>query len=58
VVGANQLPPEDWPRLGVQSVHALADHTDRDSSRDPELSRELLTEVGGDIARAYLAGRR
>lgn len=55
VVGANRLPAGDWPRLGVQAVHALADRTDRDSSRDPELSRKLLTEVGGEVARRYLA---
>jgi glycerate 2-kinase len=54
VVGANQLPPEDWPRLGVASVHALADRTDGDSARDPELSRRLLTEIGGEVARRHL----
>jgi glycerate kinase len=57
VVGANQLPPEDWPRLGVHEVFALTELTDRDCAHDPQLSRELLTAVGADIARRHLARR-
>jgi glycerate kinase len=54
VVGVNQLPSDAWPQLGLDEVHAISDRTDRDCSRDPELSRRLLTAVGRDIANLHL----
>lgn len=50
VVGRTSLPPGEARRLGLHSVHALADATTADSSADPALSRDLLHQIGIRLA--------
>jgi glycerate kinase len=51
VVGQALLTPDERRRLGIEQVVALAELTDMDSSRDPDLSRRLATVAGGLIGR-------
>ncbi len=55
VVGRDALSAEGVRELGLHAVHALADRTDEDSSRDPALSARLLQRIGRDIAATLLA---
>ncbi|MFE4544014.1 glycerate kinase [Arthrobacter sp. NPDC056727] len=50
VAGRSLLPRERWSEMALTGVYALADYTDRDSSRDPVLSAALLRKIGRDIA--------
>jgi glycerate kinase len=54
VAGRSLLPPERWPEMALARVYALADYTDQDSSRDPELSAALLRRIGKDIGTTLL----
>ncbi|WP_395403861.1 glycerate kinase [Arthrobacter sp. UC242_113] len=50
VAGRSLLPQERWSEMSLNRVYTLADYTDQDSSRDPELSAALLHRIGQDIA--------
>ncbi|SDS72339.1 glycerate kinase [Pseudarthrobacter equi] len=49
VTGRSLLPRERWADLPLDRVYALADYTELDSSRDPELSAALLRRIGREI---------
>ncbi|WP_423182442.1 glycerate kinase [Arthrobacter sp. NyZ413] len=52
VAGRSLLPRERWSEMPLAQVYALADYTDRDSSKDPALSAELLRWIGREIGEA------
>ena len=54
VAGRSLLPKERWPEMHLSSVITLADYTDRDSSKDPDLSASLLRQIGSDIGSRLL----
>ncbi|WP_426979885.1 glycerate kinase [Pseudarthrobacter sp. O4] len=54
VAGRSLLPKERWSEMALTRVYTLADYTDRDSSKDPELSTSLLREIGKDIGTSLL----
>jgi glycerate kinase len=54
VAGRSLLPRERWSELSLSRVYALADYTDQDSSKDPELSVALLRRIGKDIGTSLL----
>jgi glycerate kinase len=58
VVGDNALPNEVSREVGISRVYALSSMTARDSSTDPELSAQLLVEIGRNIAQASVLGPR
>ena len=49
VAGRSLLPERRWAEMPLERVYALADYTSADSSRDPELSAELLRQIGRQI---------
>jgi glycerate kinase len=54
VAGRSLLPRERWSDLALTSVYTLAEYTDLDSSKDPELSAALLRRIGRDIGAGLL----
>jgi glycerate kinase len=50
VAGRSLLPKNRWSEMPLNRVYTLAEYTDRDSARDPELSAALLHRIGQDIA--------
>ncbi|MDQ0849996.1 glycerate kinase [Arthrobacter sp. B3I9] len=54
VAGRSLLPKERWADMDLTRVYTLAEYTDRDSSRDPELSARLLRQIGRDIGTSLL----
>jgi glycerate kinase len=54
VAGRSLLPRERWPEMSLSRVYALAEYTDRDSSKDTELSAALLHRIGQDIGESLL----
>lgn len=52
VVGHNALGVDRLPEHNIGNILALSAMTDRDSSRDPELSAALLRQAGRRIARS------
>ena len=50
VAGRSLLPQERWSEMSLDRVYTLAEYTDQDSSKDPELSAALLRRIGQDIA--------
>jgi glycerate kinase len=54
VAGRSLLPPERWAEMDLTRVYTLAEYTDQDSSRDPELSAALLRRIGKDIGTSLL----
>lgn len=40
--------------MALSNVYALAEYTDRDSSKDPDLSACLLQKIGRDIGTSLL----
>lgn len=54
VAGRSLLPEERWSEMALTRVYALADYTERDSSKDPGLSASLLRQIGQDIATSLL----
>jgi glycerate 2-kinase len=40
--------------MALTQVYTLADYTDHDSAKDPELSATLLPQIGKDIATSLL----
>lgn len=54
VAGRSLLPQERWSEMALTRVYALADYTDQDSSKDPELSAALLRRIGKDIGTSLL----
>jgi glycerate kinase len=51
VAGRSLLPRERWADMPLADIYTLADYTDQDSSKDPELSAALLQQIGRDIGR-------
>ena len=49
VAGRSLLPRERWQEMALARVYTLAEYTDQDSSKDPELSAALLRRNGQDI---------
>jgi glycerate 2-kinase len=54
VAGRSLLPQERWSDMNLTRVVTLAEYTDRDSSKDPELSASLLRKIGHDIGLSLL----
>jgi len=54
VAGRSLLPRDRWPDLDLTRVYTLADYTDLDSAKDPELSAALLRRIGRDIGNSLL----
>ncbi|MDQ0693268.1 glycerate kinase [Arthrobacter sp. W4I7] len=54
VAGRSLLPRERWSEIALARVYTLAEYTDQDSSKDPELSAELLHRIGRDIGESLL----
>ncbi|MGP4033369.1 glycerate kinase [Pseudarthrobacter sp. 1C304] len=54
VAGRSLLPKERWTEMALTRVYALADYTEQDSSKDPDLSASLLRQIGQDIATSLL----
>jgi glycerate kinase len=54
VAGRSLLPKARWPEMPLTRVYALADYTDQDSAKDPELSAALLRRIGRDIGASLL----
>lgn len=50
VVGHNALGVEALPDYRIEAIHSLESMTQRDSSRDPELSADLLRQIGARIS--------
>jgi glycerate kinase len=50
VAGRSLLPRGRWSDLALTRVYTLAEYTELDSSKDPELSAALLRRIGRDIA--------
>lgn len=48
--GRNTLPRSRWHTAGFSDIRSLTDYTGRDTSRDPELTAQLLVRIGRDIA--------
>ncbi len=49
VVGRSDITPEVLRRMGIEAVHAIVDHTDRNPAGDPALTRDLLEQLGRTI---------
>ncbi|KUM35238.1 glycerate kinase [Arthrobacter sp. EpRS71] len=54
VAGRSLLAREQWAEMSLASVYALTDYTDLDSSKDAELSADLLRVIGREIGDAVL----
>lgn len=54
VAGRSLLPRERWSDMALTRVYTLADYTDQDTSKDPELSATLLRQIGKDIGTSLL----
>lgn len=54
VAGRSLLPKERWSDMNLTNVYTLAEYTDRDSSKDPQLSAALLQKIGKDIGASLL----
>ncbi|MFL4472970.1 glycerate kinase [Paeniglutamicibacter sp. MACA_103] len=50
VVGHNALDVKSLPDYHIEAIHSLESMTRRDSSRDPELSADLLRQIGARIS--------
>ncbi|MCH6468404.1 glycerate kinase [Sinomonas terrae] len=55
VVGHNALGRDALPEHGIERIWALSDLSERDTSRDSELSAALLEQLGQEIGLAGLA---
>jgi glycerate kinase len=54
VAGRSLLPRERWSEMALAQVYTLAEYTDQDSAKDPELSAALLQRIGRDIGESLL----
>lgn len=54
VAGRSLLPRERWSEMALTRVYTLAEYTDQDSSKDPDLSAALLERIGKDIGTSLL----
>jgi glycerate kinase len=54
VAGRSLLPRGRWSEMPLNRVYTLAEYTDQDSSKDPELSAALLRRIGKDIGTSLL----
>ncbi|MFF2242798.1 glycerate kinase [Arthrobacter sp. NPDC058130] len=54
VAGRSLLAQERWAEMDLTRVYTLAEYTDQDSSKDPELSAALLRRIGKDIGTSLL----
>lgn len=54
VAGRSLLPRERWSEMALTRVYTLAEYTDQDSAKDPELSAALLQRIGKDIGTSLL----
>lgn len=50
VVGRSDITPSARQRMGLDAVYAIVDHTDRNPAGNPDLTRELLRQLGRTIA--------
>lgn len=57
VVGRSLLPKEMWADLPVRMVYALTEYADQDSSRNPQLSAEILHTIGNEVRVALFMAR-
>ena len=49
VVGRSDISAAGLAEMGIEAVHAIADHTERSPADDPDLSRRLLRLLGRTI---------
>lgn len=49
VVGRSDISPAVLQQMGIEAVHAIVDHTDRDPAGDPTLTKGLLEQLGRTI---------
>ena len=49
VVGRSDISTAALSEMGIQAVHAIADHTDGNPAGDPALSGRLLEDLGRTI---------
>lgn len=54
VAGRSLLPKERWSEMALTKVYTLAEYTDLDSSKDPQLSATLLRQIGREIGTSLL----
>jgi len=57
VVGHNALGLEQLPEHHIDQVYSLSSMTTQDSAQDPELSMQLLTEIGQAISHSSTLGK-
>lgn len=50
VAGQSTLNPANAESMGIRAIVTVADQTDEDTSRNPELTRAILTQIGFGIA--------
>jgi glycerate kinase len=58
VAGRSLIPKERWRDMDLARIYTLAEYTDQDSSKDPELSAALLRRIGKDIGTSLLQTTR
>ena len=49
VVGRSDITAAAQKQMGVEAVHAIVDHTDRNPAGDPDLTKQLLEQLGRTI---------
>jgi glycerate kinase len=49
VVGRSDITPAAQKQMGIETVHAIVDHTDRNPAGDPDLTKQLLEQLGRTI---------
>ena len=49
VVGRSDITPAAQKQMGIEAVHAIVDHTDRNPAGDPDLTKQLLEQLGRTI---------
>ncbi|MBF6059641.1 hypothetical protein IU500_02050 [Nocardia terpenica] len=54
---AAAAPRSLWKTAGFHTIHALTDHTNRDTATDPNLSAQLLRTIGKRIGETAITTR-
>lgn len=54
VVGHNALGRDSVPEHGIPQVYSLSAKTDRSTAEDPQLSAEILSKIGEEVARSLV----
>ena len=49
VVGRSDITPAAQKQMGIEAVHAIVEHTDRNPAGDPELTKQLLEQLGRTV---------